>query len=522
MFDSSLIRKNYFIFILLMLLLTAALLTWMTSMRLSAFHEYHHVTAESSVQGVAKQISHLMAEKKRQVKLFVEEHLDLIRILAKNPTNEEIRMHIGNRLTKHFPDRFAFSITDSKGNPLFEDFDGLISELCLSDLKTFSISKTYNPYIHPNTEGYHFDVMIHYGENEEEGVFFVSFLADQMGPILASAQSQGHNLMLIYPEQQDLIEIIPAGSRIHWERNDYRLTEEEKSRLTTRLSIPDTRWEIVDVLDNDYMHHNYRNRLIGEATGIMSIFLIIGIGTVVRLRREELRRELAERHKEELMGVISHELRTPASVVKSALDLVMAGDAGDIGDDAKHYLGMASSSTSRLLLLVSDFLDIQKMESGQLSLNKSRTSIAGLIRNVVDANKMYATEAGTRFEIKEPLIDAQVNCDPHRIEQVLTNLLSNAVKYGGADAPVEISTHTDKDSIRVSVKDHGPGIPKQFQARVFEKFAMAGGDSGKKVSSSGLGLCITKGIIEQHGGQIYFKTEEGIGTTFYFDLRLAY
>ncbi|MCI0506654.1 MAG: hypothetical protein L0Z73_11160, partial [Gammaproteobacteria bacterium] len=401
MFDKTLLRKNYFVFILTMMLLTAVLLVWMTQLRLSAFHEYHRVTAESSVQGVAKLISHFMSEKKRQVKLFVDEHIEIIRKLAADPLDNEIRTHIDDRLIQYFPDRFAFSIADAKGNPLFEDFDGLVSELCLTDLKQFPASKAYNPYIHPNTEGYHFDVMTAYGGQGEEGIFFVSFLADQLGPVLASTQSAGHHLMLIYPEKQDLIEVISDGARIHWARDDYRLTDEERSRLTTRLKVPDTRWEIVDILDSEYMHNNYRNKLMAEAAGIMSIFIIIGVAAVIRLRREEYHREIAERQKEELMSVISHELRTPASVVKSALDLVMAGDAGDISDDTRHYLGMAATNTSRLLMLVNEFLDLKKLESGHLSFNKSVVPINGVVRRAVDNNTIYAEQFGISYQLED-------------------------------------------------------------------------------------------------------------------------
>jgi signal transduction histidine kinase len=269
------------------------------------------------------------------------------------------------------------------------------------------------------------------------------------------------------------------------------------------------------------MDNNYRNRLIAEATGIMSIFIVIGVAAVIRLRREEFHRELAERHKEELMSVISHELRTPASVVKSALDLVMAGDAGDISVDTRHYLGMAATNTSRLLLLVNDFLDLQKLESGHLPFNKSLEPISGIVRRAVDNNAIYAEQFGVSYQLNDMSENSTVNCDAHRIEQVLTNLLSNAAKYGGQNDIVNVTISRLDERVKIEVTDHGSGIPREFQSRVFEKFAMAKQGDRKEVNSSGLGLSIAKAIVNQHGGTIGFTSEINKGTTFHFDLPLV-
>jgi len=240
---------------------------------------------------------------------------------------------------------------------------------------------------------------------------------------------------------------------------------------------------------------------------------------VTRLWREEKQRKLAELHKEELMSVVSHELRTPAANAKSALDLILEGDAGEISEDVRKYIKMASLSTSRLLHLIKDFLDIQKYESGHLLLNKENTVIDELVTRVVENNKMYSSKFNCEFRLIKPLVHAEVYCDKYRIEQVLTNLLSNAAKYGSDKDVIEISVSRIKNSIRVAVTDHGPGIPKHFQSRIFEKFAMAATHSNNSdVESTGLGLSIAKAIITLHAGNIGFESKTGIGSTFYFEL----
>lgn len=327
------------------------------------------------------------------VNVFADEQIDMIRALAFNPDNDELRNNLGELITHYFPDRFAFSIADNSGEPLFEDFDGLISELCLTDIKQFTKDKFYHPYVHPNTEGYHFDVMVPYGENGEEGVLFISFLADVLGDIIKTIQSPGHQVMLIYPQNNNLIEIIADGARNHWVRDDYRLSEKELSDINMRHPIAGTRWDAVSFHDDD-LENDFIRSLILESLLTLSLFIFVALIMVIRLRKEEVRREFAERQKNELMSVVSHEFRSPASVIQSALDLVKDGDAGEINADVKKYINMALSSTSQLMLLVNDFLDIQKLESDSLKFNMRDLPLFTIVINVVESNMMYASKVG--------------------------------------------------------------------------------------------------------------------------------
>jgi len=527
----SIFCKSYVVFVVLMIILLAGMLVWIANARLDAFHQYHHDISQESALGVQAQVSRLIEDKQRMVELFADEQIDWIRALASNPDNDELRENLGELLTRYFPGRFAFSIADNLGEPRFEDFDGLIGETCLSDLKTFSQGKpTYHPYIHPASEGYHFDVMVRYGKDGREGVFFVAFLVDALGNIISSIQSPDQQIMLIRPQAEDLIEVVAEGARNHWVRDDYRLSVEERARITMRHDIKGTRWQAV-AFHNPSLHESYRNKLIVESVSIFLVFITIAVMLVLRLLREERHREYLQEQRQALMGVVSHEFRSPASVIKSALDLVADGDAGEVSDDVKKYIDMASSSTSHLLLLVNDFLDLEKMESESLKFDKQETQLSDLVTDVVTRNTLYANQFSVRYELKESPAKDNVLCDQLRIEQVLINFLSNAAKYGGKDDVIEVAVIRMDKRLRVSVSDHGSGIPKIFQPRVFEKFATGlepnnTQKKGPKIMSTGLGLSIAKMIIEQHGGTIGFttKTDSDVdtgsetGTTFWFEL----
>ncbi len=517
--------KSYVIFVALLILLVIAMLSMIANARLNAFHKYQLDIGHESTRGVEQQVVFYIAEKQRLVDLFAKEHIDSLRTLATNPDNDELHENLGKLLTRYFPKHFAFSIANNSGEPLFEDFDGLIGELCLSDIKEFSeTSGQYHPYIHPSMGNYHFDIMVPYGKDGKEGIFFVSFPADVLGDIINSIQSPGQQLMLILPQRKDLIEVVAEGARNHWSRDDYRLTTEERALISMRHDIAGTRWQAIH-FHNLVLHINYRNNLMLESAQIFLAFLIIAALLVARLRHEERQRELAEEQRQALMSVVSHEFRSPASVIKSALDLVADGDAGEINVDVKKYIDMASSNTSRLLLLVNDFLDIQKIESGNLQLDKQESQLSSVVTDAVFHNKLYAKKFSVTFNLKNSLANDHVFCDEHRIGQVITNFLSNAAKYGGINDNIDIAVVRVGKRLRVNVRDHGPGILEEFQPHVFEKFAMAEAPKQAKdqqVRSSGLGLSIAKAIIEQHGGSIGFDTKihphSEAGTTFWFEL----
>jgi hypothetical protein len=366
--------KNYVVFVALLILLVAGILIWVTSARMEAFHQHYLDIGHESIKGVRQQVSYYIAEKRRTVKVFTEEKIDLIRKLAADPENRELHDKLGRIITNNFPDRFAFTIADNSGEPLFEDFSGLIGKMCLSDVKQFSQTEhPYHPYIHPSTAGYHFDIMVRYGEDGKEGVFFIGFLADVLGDIINSIQSPDHKIMLVLPHRKDMIEVVAEGARNQWVRDDYRLSAKERDLISMRHDIAGTRWQVIDFHNPD-LHTKYKNKLISESIGIFLVFSVVAVLLVFRLRREESQREFAEEQKQALLSMISHEFRSPAAVVEGALDLVEDSDDGEISAENKKYIDIASSGASQLLLLVNDFLELQQIESGHLKFEKKKLS----------------------------------------------------------------------------------------------------------------------------------------------------
>jgi PAS domain S-box-containing protein len=229
-------------------------------------------------------------------------------------------------------------------------------------------------------------------------------------------------------------------------------------------------------------------------------------------------RKKVEQIKDDFISVVSHELRTPLTSIRGSLGLLMGGVAGELPPQARSLTEVAAKNSERLVRLVNDILDIEKIESGTMAFRPARVELMPLIEQAVESNRAYASLYDVELRIVEEDPWARVHADADRIQQVLANLLSNAAKHSPRGAVVEIAVTRGTDGVRVSVSDHGPGIPPEFQARIFEKFAQADASSTRQKGGTGLGLSISKAIIERHGGRLWFDTAAGSGTTFFFTL----
>jgi len=229
-------------------------------------------------------------------------------------------------------------------------------------------------------------------------------------------------------------------------------------------------------------------------------------------------RKRVETMKNEFISTVSHELRTPLTSIRGSLGLVSGGAVGDVPDKVKELLTIAGNNTERLLVLINDILDLQKIESGKMAFKFKIMDVIPLVEQSVENNKAYADQYGVNFEINQYGEDLKVFGDLDRLMQVVTNLLSNAAKFSPQGSTVQISVARHDGSIRVAVTDNGPGIPVEFRHRIFEKFSQSDASDTKVKGGTGLGLSISKLIIEKHGGRIDYLTKEDIGTTFYFEL----
>ena len=229
----------------------------------------------------------------------------------------------------------------------------------------------------------------------------------------------------------------------------------------------------------------------------------------------------AERVKKEFTSTLSHELRTPLTSIIGSLQLINSGVLGEPDKDITELTTVAERNAQRLLDLINDILDIEKIESGKLSLVPEVLPLEELVRESLVLNRAFGERFKVRFEFPGSPVPVRVHVDRKRVLQVLTNLLSNAAKFSPEGGTVDVSVAVSGDRVRVGVHDRGPGIPENFRSRMFSRFAQADSAFTRQKGGTGLGLAICKHMIEMMDGTIGFEDREGGGTTFWFEFPLA-
>ncbi len=238
----------------------------------------------------------------------------------------------------------------------------------------------------------------------------------------------------------------------------------------------------------------------------------------VGVLRDITERKRIEKLKNEFVSTVSHELRTPLTSIHGALRLLVSGKLGELPEEAKNMLEIANNNSERLMLLINDILDIEKIESQQMVYNLQEMEVMSFLEKAVNDNVGYSKEHGIDFRIVQRLDDIRVSVDPDRLMQVFSNLLSNAANYSPKDRIVEIGLTRHNGMVRISVTNFGPEIPKDFQPKLFDKFTQANSEEVRRKGGTGLGLSISKALVEEMGGRISFVSKKGSGTTFYIDL----
>jgi len=239
---------------------------------------------------------------------------------------------------------------------------------------------------------------------------------------------------------------------------------------------------------------------------------------VVMIVRDITERKKVERMKTEFVSVVSHELRTPLTSIRGALGLVGGGVLGSLTPKIQQMIDIATTNCDRLVRLINDMLDIEKMELGTMLLKRVPVDLVTLIQRAIDDNQSYADQFAVTLHFEPPQQELIANVDPDRMLQVLANLLSNAAKFSSPNGSVRVTLARLQQTLRIAVIDQGQGIPASLHSRIFEKFVQADASDTRHKQGSGLGLNISRAIIQQLGGQIGFVSEEGRGTTFFVDL----
>jgi len=266
-----------------------------------------------------------------------------------------------------------------------------------------------------------------------------------------------------------------------------------------------------DVLIADGLHTLHMIKFpIRDAAGEIS-----GLGAIATDVTESKK---LERVKDEFISSVSHELRTPMACIVGALGLIHGGAAGRLPETAQSMLEITYRNCTRLVRLINNVLDIDKIESECSSFEMSRIQLAPLVSDAIESIAHYSSEYDVEVRLVEDSHSVEVKGDMDRLIQVLMNLLSNAIKFSPQSSLVGVRISRIDHSARVSVTDCGPGIPEDFRSQVFERFTQANRTDRRCRGGTGLGLSICKMIIDQHDGSIGFETEIGTGTTFYFDL----
>lgn len=225
-----------------------------------------------------------------------------------------------------------------------------------------------------------------------------------------------------------------------------------------------------------------------------------------------------ERMKDEFVSAVSHELRTPLTSITGSLGLLLGGAAGVLPDKTVRLVKIAHSNSERLTKLVNELLDIDRLEVGRVELKREYVNLAQLSARVIEDCRPYALRFDVNLELQAPPEEVGVQGDPDRLHQVVTNLLSNAVKHSPQGGTVTVTVTRGRSNARLSVIDNGSGIPEAFRSRIFRRFAQLDAPGNRAKEGTGLGLAISRAIIERHGGSIGFKSEEGKGSTFFFEL----
>jgi signal transduction histidine kinase/CheY-like chemotaxis protein len=225
-----------------------------------------------------------------------------------------------------------------------------------------------------------------------------------------------------------------------------------------------------------------------------------------------------DRMKSEFVAVVSHEVRTPLTSIKGSLELLGDERFHVLPPPQKELLSICQANTERLITLINDILDFSKLESSKLSLNFETVEVGRIVPEAVDNIKNLAAMKGVAIDIHMEGSAGIIEADPMRVAQVITNLLGNAIKFSPENGRIEVWARGTDEEATVDIKDYGKGISQRDLSRLFQRFAQLDSSTTRKAGGTGLGLVISKGIVEQHNGRIWVESAIGKGSTFSFSL----
>ena len=240
-------------------------------------------------------------------------------------------------------------------------------------------------------------------------------------------------------------------------------------------------------------------------------------GSVLNFR-DVSQRQALDRMKDEFISTVSHELRTPLTSIRGSLGLLATGLLGEMTEKASNLLRIAVNNSDRLVRLINDILDLERMQSGRAPLSFRRCAVDELVYQAIDAMTPVAEAAGVRLMVEAEALIADVDGD--RLLQVITNLVSNAIKFSPPDSSVQVRLEQRSEGVALSVSDEGRGIPEDKLEFIFERFQQVDASDARQKGGTGLGLAICRTIVEQHRGRIWAERNAVRGATFHVLLNL--
>lgn len=283
--------------------------------------------------------------------------------------------------------------------------------------------------------------------------------------------------------------------------------------------------DFVGFMSNPEQFHKYYQNSIVTKTGQERV--VSWNNTILRNHNDEIIGTISigediteklkvERIKSEFISIASHELRTPLSSIRGALGLLASGVLANQPETTQHMLDIASSDTERLVRLVNDILDLERLESNNVTLNRQWSDTAEICQQVIETMEAIATKS--QIEIISNVPSQQIFADRDRLIQTLVNLLSNAVKFSMPHSQIHLEVEAITDEIIFRVRDHGRGIPESNLESIFERFNQVDASDSRQMGGTGLGLAICRSIVQQHGGKIWVESVVNQGSTVSFTI----
>ena len=262
----------------------------------------------------------------------------------------------------------------------------------------------------------------------------------------------------------------------------------------------------------------------GQEFPIEVSFRMLEIGSrkvFTGLIRDITERKNNERSKSEFIASVSHELRTPLTTILGALSMLKEDFFTSMDDEARQLVHVAHLNSQRLHALVNDILDVEKLDAGMMRFEIERVSLQAMLEEICLLNQPFAKKLGVILKVEMPAEPVAVMVDQMRFSQVMTNLISNACKFSPQHKQVIVSVELRERVVRINVSDEGPGIAEEFRPRIFQRFAQAQAARDHKQTGTGLGLSLSKVMVEKMHGTIGYSSVPGAGSTFFVEFQTA-